>query len=253
MLVADGGMIVNVGLNVTNVDVIIGRLEGVAAGLQEERRVIRIKTKNCCINLESASLLASIRNNFRFLNAILVIMDEVFKVYPHNPPHYFVPNAMYMITGAILHNQYLLNENRKKEFVLETLFERSKLLGWGLEAWAILNNHYHLVAQAPENVNTLSKLIRQAHSITAIQLNDWDNARGRQVWFNYWDSCLTYEKSYLARLHYVHMNPVKHGLVEDPLDYPYCSYRWFIERVDEKLRKQVFEQQIDRVNVFDDF
>jgi REP element-mobilizing transposase RayT len=102
-------------------------------------------------------------------------MDDIFKVYPHNPPHYFVPNAMYMVTGAILHNQYLLKEDRKKGQVLRTLHERSDLLGWQLEAWAILNNHYHFIAQAPKNVLSLSTLIRQIHSITAIQLNKWEH------------------------------------------------------------------------------
>jgi putative transposase len=115
-------------------------------------------------------------------------MNEAYKVYPNNPPHYFIPNAMYMITGAILYSQHLLIEERKKQFILETLLERSSLLGWDMQAWAILNNHYHFIAQAPENVNTLSKLIRQVHSITALQLNNWGRTPGRQVWFNYWDT-----------------------------------------------------------------
>jgi putative transposase len=190
---------------------------------------------------------------FKFPNAILGSMDEVFKVYPHNPPHYFVPNAMYMVTGAILRSQNLLDEDRRKEYVLGTLVERTNLLGWGLQAWAILNNHYHFIAKAPAYVSTLSKLIRQVHSITAIQLNKWDKTPGRQVWFNYWDSCLTYEKSYLARLHYIHMNPIKHRLADSALDYPYCSYKWFIEKSDEDLKRQVLNQPIDRLNVLDDF
>jgi len=180
-------------------------------------------------------------------------MDEVFKIYPHNPPHYFLPNAMYMVTGAILHNQHLLNEDRKKQLVLGTLMRCSAMLDWNLEAWAISSNHYHFIAKAPEKVNTLSKLIRQLHSITAIQINKWDNTPGRQVWFNYWDSCLTYEKSYWARMHYVHMNPVKHELTDDASNYPYCSYSWFMERGDDELKEQVFKQPTDRLNIFDDF
>ncbi|MGZ9164454.1 MAG: hypothetical protein ACXW4Q_14240 [Anaerolineales bacterium] len=112
-------------------------------------------------------------------------MDEVFRTYLHNPPHYFVPNAMYMVTGAILHKQHLLSENRRKELVLQTLLERTNLLGWVLEAWSILNNHYHFIAKAPEDATTLKKLIQQLHSITAIQINKWDRTSGRQVWFNY--------------------------------------------------------------------
>jgi Transposase and inactivated derivatives len=180
-------------------------------------------------------------------------MEAVYKVYPHNPPHYFVSNAMYMVTGAILRNQHIINENRKKEFVLQVLFERSELLGWNIEAWAILHNHYHFIAQAPEHADTLTKLIKQIHSVTAIQMNKWDGTPGRQVWFNYWDSCITDEKSYLARLHYIHLNPVKHGLIDNAIDYPYCSYRWFVERVDDNLKKQIFNQAVDQANVFDDF
>jgi len=180
-------------------------------------------------------------------------MDETYKTYLYNPPHYFVPYAMYMVTGSILHNQHLLKENRKKQFLLETLLERSKLLGWEIQAWAILNNHYHYIAKAPDQANTLSKLIRQIHSITAIQMNNWDKTPGRQVWFNYWDTCLRYEKSYLVRLHYVHLNPVKHGLVDNAMNYPYCSYRWFMEQGEDDLRKLVFDQAIDRINVKDDF
>jgi putative transposase len=180
-------------------------------------------------------------------------MEGVYKVYLHNPPHYFVQNAMYMVTGSILHKEHLLSDNPRKEFVLQTLLERSNFLRWSLQAWAILNNHYHFIAQAPEDASSLGKLIQQIHSITAIHINKWDQAPGRQVWFNYWDTCLTYEKSYFARLHYVHMNPVKHELVDDPMEYPYCSYGWFIENADGNLKDQVLNQPINKVKVFDDF
>lgn len=180
-------------------------------------------------------------------------MEDIYKTYPHNPPHYFVSNAMYMVTGAILYKQHLLSEDRRKEFFLNILFEKAKLFEWNLEAWAVLNNHYHFMGQAPEDSSTLTKLLQQVHSITAIQFNRWDNAQGRRVWQNYWDTCITYEKSYLTRLRYVHENPVKHGLVENAVDYPFCSYRWFIERGDDDLIEQVVNQPIDKVNVFDDF
>ena len=31
------------------------------------------------------------------------------------------------------------------------------------------------------------------------------------LWHNFWDTKLTYQKSYLARSEYVHQNAVKHG------------------------------------------
>ena len=105
---------------------------------------------------------------------------------------------MYMVTGSIVHKHLILREDKYKEFFLNVLFEKANLFGWTMEAWAVLNNHYHFIAQSPENANSLSKFLQQVHSITAIQFNRWDNISGRQVWHNYWDTCTTYEKSYLG-------------------------------------------------------
>ena len=180
-------------------------------------------------------------------------MDDIYKTYPHNPPHYFVPNAMYIVTGSFLYNKRLLIDEKRKSLVLEILFERADHWGWDLEAWAVLENHYHFIGQAPDNALTLAKLIQQFHSKSAVELNKLDKTLGRKVWYNYWDTCITLETSYYARLHYVHLNPIKHGLVENAEDYPFCSYRWFLEQADDDFQEMVTNQPIDRVGVYDDF
>lgn len=186
-------------------------------------------------------------------NCILRLMDDIYKTYPHSPPHYFVSNATYMVTGSTLYNKRLLTDNERKSLILNVLFERTTYFGWILEAWAVLENHYHFIARAPENALTLANLMRQFHSKTTVMLNKLDKQMGRQVWHNYWDTCVTHETSYYARLHYVHLNPVKHGMVKNAEDYPFCSYRWFLEKTDESFRDTVISQPIDRVNVTDDF
>jgi putative transposase len=180
-------------------------------------------------------------------------MDNSYKIYPHNPPHLFLSNAIYMVTGSILSKKPLLDTPKKKLLACQTLFERSARLGWQLQAWSVLHNHYHFIALAPENALSLIKLVREYHSITAHQLNQLDQTPGRQVWHNYWDTCITYEKSYLARLHYIHMNPVKHGLVQSAEDYPFCSYRWFLEQGEDNFKLQVFSQPFEQANIMDDF
>lgn len=180
-------------------------------------------------------------------------MESIYKTYPHNPPHYFVPNAMYIVTGAILYKQHLLHDDKHKTLVLENLFERAVYWGWELEAWAILENHYHFIAYAPENALTLEKLIRQFHSKSAIELNKLDQVLGRKVWHNYWDTCISHETSYLARMHSVHLNPIKHGLVTNAEYYPFCSYKWFLEKADDGFRDTVMNQPMDRIDIEDDF
>jgi len=179
--------------------------------------------------------------------------EEIYRTYPHNPPHLFRPCAIYMVTGGTLYKRPFLNSDEKKAHFCYMLFEQALIYGWEIEAWAVLNNHYHFVAQAPEEAQNLKRFIQALHSGTARFFNRLDGTPGRRVWYNYWDTCITYETSYLARLHYVHVNPVKHGLVTDARDYPFCSYGWFTEQANSQFRQRVFNQPCDRVRVKDDF
>ncbi|MDE3111185.1 MAG: hypothetical protein KGL02_14775, partial [Acidobacteriota bacterium] len=66
-----------------------------------------------------------------------------------------------------------------------------------LQAWAIFPNHYHFVAlsDAPKN---LPVVIRKLHSITSHVVNKMDGCAGRKVWFQYWDTRLTNQRSYFC-------------------------------------------------------
>ena len=80
-----------------------------------------------------------------------------------------------------------------------------------------------------------------------------DGVTGRTVWFNYWDTRLTFENSYFARLNYVHQNAVKHGLVLRANQYPWCSASWF-ERVATKTQvKTIYSFKIDKIHIEDDY
>jgi hypothetical protein len=52
----------------------------------------------------------------------------------------------------------------------------------------------------------------------------------------YWDTCITYERSYFAKLNYLYYNPVKHGYVQDPAEYSFGSYYYRVKK--EKLYLQ---------------
>jgi len=83
--------------------------------------------------------------------------------------------------------------------------------------------------------------------------NRMDNLSGRKVWFQYWDTCLTYEKSYYARLNYVMNNPVCHGLVSVASAYKFCSAGWFESAADQGSLNKVKSFQYDQVKVQDEF
>ncbi|WP_366755780.1 hypothetical protein [Thioalkalivibrio sp.] len=124
---------------------------------------------------------------------------------------------------------------------------------WRLEAWAVFPNHYHFVAAAPADAGSLRPFLRELHSRTAIAINHHDHAGNRRVWHNYWDTRLTYQGAYFARLNYVHQNPVKHGVVPVANQYPWCSAAWFEGTAAPALVQTIYGFKTDRVNVRDDF
>ena len=81
----------------------------------------------------------------------------------------------------------------------------------------------------------------------------WNNTAIQGIWWQYWDSHITYPYSYLARLNYVNQNPVRHGLVEDPTEYPWCSANWFQKTASPSFYKTVGTFKTDSVKVLDDF
>ncbi|NLD73217.1 MAG: hypothetical protein GX649_10925 [Chloroflexi bacterium] len=176
-----------------------------------------------------------------------------YRQWAHAPAHAFLPGAAYIVTASTYHKAHLLDTPAKRDCVLQTLFAEAERWGWSLEAWAVLSNHYHWVGNAPEDATTLSRLVQSLHSRTAAWLNRHDGTPGRRVWLQYWDTCLTYERSYLARLHYVHHNPAKHGVVANAENYPWCSMAWFVAGATPGHRRAVLAFPIDRVNVRDDF
>ncbi len=120
-------------------------------------------------------------------------------------------------------------------------------------AWAVFSNHYHFVAHSPSDASNLSDMLRVLHVKTAEWVNKLDRTPGRRVWFNYRETRLTYQKSHLARLNYIHQNAVKHELVPVANQYPWCSARWFERASSPAMAKSIYRFSIDRLQMPDDF
>ena len=177
----------------------------------------------------------------------------VYREWAHAPSHLFVPGGAYIVTAATYQKALLFDSADKRDFLMQTLFEEAEHWDWSLQAWAVMANHYHFIALAPEEAATLKRMITSLHSKSAIWLNKMDGAAGRKVWFQYWDTSLTYQHSYLARLNYVHHNPMKHGLVADAENYRWCSLGWFNRNAEPGFRKTVLSFKYDRLAIEDNY
>ena len=164
--------------------------------------------------------------------------------WPHAPIHCLDQTGAYIVTAATYQKAHYFRSVALIDFLQENLFTLAKHYDWQLQAWAIFSNHYHFVALSPLNPSSLRGMISHLHSISAQEANQQDNAAGRKVWFQYWDKQLTFQRSYLARLKYVHENAVHHKLVANAEDYRWSTSYTFIlypkplRRVGSRLRSR---------------
>jgi putative transposase len=175
------------------------------------------------------------------------------KDWPHAPVHRLADNAVYFVTAGTLHKQHYFDTSEKRDLLERLLLSLAKEFGWQLEAWAVFANHYHIVARGNPDSRNLGEFLHDLHGVSSRELNKLDGVKDRKVWFNFRDTKLTIQYSYLARLNYVHQNAVKHKLVAVASQYPWCSAAWF-ERVASPAQvKTIYGFKFDRVKVEDDF
>jgi putative transposase len=171
--------------------------------------------------------------------------------WPHAPLHWLYAPGIYIVTGATLHKENYFTEPRKLDLVQSKLLETAQRYEWNLEAWSILTNHYHFIARSPGDANTLRGLIRDFHSGVSREINRMDGVAGRKVLYQFRDEMITTERSYLARLKYVHGNAVHHRIVENASNYRWCSASWFERTASRSFVKTVYGFKIDYLRVFE--
>jgi putative transposase len=172
--------------------------------------------------------------------------------WPHSPPHKILEAGTFMITAETYKKELLFLGNEKLNILYELLISTSKYYNINLNAWALLPNHYHIILTT-ENAESLKKFISSLHKNSSRKLNEFDNKTGRKVWHNFWDTQITYEKSYIARINYVNNNPVHHGLVSEPEQYYWCSTNWFRNNVEPSFYKTVKAFKYDKLKIKDVF
>ena len=101
-----------------------------------------------------------------------------------------------------------------------------------IDGWVVLPDHMHCIWTLPDSdadypsrwkaiKTAFAKSIPKIENRSTIQL-----ARGeRAIWQRrYWEHTIRDEADYAAHMDYLHINPLKHGLVHSVADWPYSSF-----------------------------
>ena len=176
--------------------------------------------------------------------------------WPHAPTHLLSTRGTYFLTASTYLKAHHFRGKARLRVLHRGLLTVARDFGWNVEAWAVFSNHYHFVGHSPADApdaSSLSSMLSVLHVKTAGWINKLDNAPARQVWFNFRETRLTFPRSYLARLNYVHQNPSRHRLVPVANQYPWCSAAWFQRVASPAVVKSIYKFKLDKVNVKDDF
>jgi putative transposase len=163
---------------------------------------------------------------------------NMFKI--HRPPHYYLDETIYFISSSALNKASFFDSGEKKIIIQNFLSECLRGFNCELYAWTILPNHYHLLFKIA-NGKDLTQFVRELHSKSAIAINKMDNKPGRQIWYNYWDTCIRSEKDFWMRFNYIYQNAVKHGYVRKMEDYKFSSYNYYLKNKGQEWLDSCFD------------
>jgi putative transposase len=106
-----------------------------------------------------------------------------------------------------------------------------------IHGWVVLPDHMHCVIELPPNdadFATRWRLIKMGFSKAMPKTERLSTVRvkrgERGIWQRrYWEHLIRDEKDFQAHMDYVHINPVKHGLVKCVVEWPYSTFHRLVD------------------------
>jgi REP element-mobilizing transposase RayT len=173
------------------------------------------------------------------------------------------PGAIYHVInrGNAGESIFKLNSDRQK--FLEYLQKAVERFLLKIHAFCLMDNHFHILLETQQP--NLSRAVQWINVSYAIYFNRKYNRSGH-LFHGRFKSILVDADEYLKELsRYIHLNPVRAGLVDQPADYEWSSYPMFIEKMSTpdwietdwllsqfgKRRKQAMKKYMDFVEKID--
>ena len=148
-----------------------------------------------------------------------------------------VPGGTYFFTVNLLNRSLrLLVEH--VDLLRSAIAEVCAKHPFHIDAVVVLPNHLHLVWTLPPGDEAYSMRWGQikakfsrALSLDEPRSSSRRHRRERGIWQRrYYEHVIRDERDYTNHVDYIHYNPVKHGLVKRPIDWPYSSFHRYVRR-----------------------
>jgi len=136
------------------------------------------------------------------------------------------PGACYHVTSRGNEQKDVFKSQRDREKFLEYLASATERYGAVIHAYCLLSNHYHLLLETPHG--NLSQIMRHINGAYTTYFNV-KRKRAGHLFQGRFKAILVEAGEYALELsRYIHLNPVRAGMVTRPEEYRWSSYNSYI-------------------------
>jgi len=138
-------------------------------------------------------------------------------------PRYGIPGQPQHIIQRGNNRNDIFHEQKDYRFYLRCMAEASENHGVRIHAYVLMTNHAHLLA-TPQHQVSIPKMM-QSIGRKYVQYFNRSYRRTGTLWEGrYRSTVIDSEKYLLSCYRYIELNPVRAGMVGDPIDYVWSSY-----------------------------
>ncbi len=152
-----------------------------------------------------------------------------------------VPGASYFFTLITYQRHRLFSDASNVERWRRAVAKVQRARPFVVEAEVVMPDHLHMIWTLPEtdaDYATRIRLVKTAFTkdlssrVSSVATSESRISKGeRDVWQRrYWEHVIRDERDFEAHLDYIHANPVQHGLVARPIDWPHSTFGVWLER-----------------------
>lgn len=133
------------------------------------------------------------------------------------------PDALYHVTARGNNRQAIFLEDDDRRSFLDLLASAHERYGLGILAFCMMDNHYHLFLRTPRG--NLSRGLQWLNTTYAVRFHRRHGRSGHLFQGRFKAVLVVDEGHWLHLSMYLHLNPVRAKVVEDPADYAWSSFR----------------------------
>jgi REP element-mobilizing transposase RayT len=138
------------------------------------------------------------------------------------------PGAYYHITSRSNDRKAIFETKKDREGFISYLKSAHLRYGAKVHVYCLMSNHYHLLLETPKG--NLSKIMHHVNGAYTTYFNV-KHKRAGHLFQGRYKAILVDADAYAAELsRYVHLNPVRAGIVSRPEKYQWSSYNCFIDK-----------------------